>query len=683
MITSPEPRQGLTDYQPADRGSGNGSNPRLNALLREVDEVERTMHQLRAQLAASEDKPASNGNGHHAAGYRPGPRSRGDSNGNGNRNSRRPRGDSSRKQPTRNAKRQAAPTPAIARTSESDWPITPLQASGQGAPPATKTSWVGILGAAVLGLAGLIYLFAGPTGVAASIAGAHMTGFDVAAVALALLDAYLFSLAFTGREPSKRTAAPPRGKPFFVLAIPAREGAAAVASSVRHLLGLQYDAFVVVVVDCGDGSVAEAALDAAQADRRVMVERLPGSSRADALNHAFGIAGGLVDRQDPRLGGVSAAGTLLGLLEPGAWLEPDSLRAVARQFDRQHCAAAQVHVRILGARHSTTAAIEDLETAAFHVIAQTARNRSGTVQLTETGSFFRIGALRKLPPNPWSGSLDDEFDIALRLIELGHRIRSCRETCAYRPGASSLRTLARSRRRRARARRKAWPHISRLWETRRISIATRVTMTFDLLVATPLLAPAAVLASVLALGLAVLPNSQSAIAGLLQGGIGTRVVVLALFVLPLAALCVAYGGTSGARRRRVREVAEAEGISTWALPGVAFAFLASALLRLVPGPSKAPATNARVVYETPALPVATTATPPATERTPAAEDVPVRAPVAAPAPAPAPVSVAAPLRPAPLRAAPLRAVASYPSSAPSHGFDSRDAETIQNWVRSG
>jgi hypothetical protein len=202
-------------------------------------------------------------------------------------------------------------------------------------------------------------------------------------------------------------------------------------------------------------------------------------------------------------------------------------------------------------------------------------------------------------------------------------------------------------------------------------------MTFDLLVATPLLAPAAVLASVLAVGLAVLPSSQSSIAGLLQGGLATRVVVLALFVLPLAALCVAYGGTSGARRRRVRDVTEAEGISTWALPGVAFALFASSLLRLLPGPSKAPAANGRMAYEAPALPIVTPASPPAAERTPAAEHAPV------PEPAPEPMAVAAPLRPAPLRAAPLRAVSTYPSSAPTHGFDSRDAETIQNWVRSG
>ncbi|HUZ30193.1 MAG TPA: glycosyltransferase family 2 protein [Solirubrobacteraceae bacterium] len=637
------------DDRPAHRGP-HDAGPRLTALLEEVYDVERTMAQLRAQVETSEPAPA--------------PQARnGRRNGHGIGNGASPPS-------TGNGRRNGHLTPPVARSAESDWPIAAVEAPGNDAPPATKTSWAGLLGAAIVGLAGLVYLLAGPAHVATSTAQARLTVFDVAAAALVCFDAYLFVLACMGREPSKRMSVPPRGKPFFVLAIPARQGAEAVANSVRHLLELQYEGFVVVVVDCGDGSVANAALEAGQGNRRVMAERLPGGSRADALNLAYAIACGLVDRQDPRLRGVSAAGTLLGLLKPGAWLEPEALSTVARQFDRQHCAAVQVHVRILGARHSTAAAIEDFETAAFHVIAQTARNRASTAQLTETGSFFRLGALRKVSAQPWVGSLDDELDIALRMIEMGHRIRSSRDTCAYSPGAGSLRALARSRRRRARARRQAWPHTARLWETRRISVASRAATTLDLVGASPLLAPAATLASVLAVGLAVLPTTQSWIAALVPG-VGTRAVVLVLFALPLVAMSVAYLGTAGTRRRRAREAPEVAGISGSALPGVAVASLLAGLLRLLPGPSKAPAAR-----------VETSRTTFQPMTGPAAHAVPVSAP-----------QPARPVRPARVTPRPVR----QPAEPVSHSFNppaptsngtydvlnARDAETIQQWVRQG
>jgi hypothetical protein len=600
----------------------------LAALLKEVDEVERTMRVLQAELAAQN----GNGNGHAPA-----------TNGNGNGHAPATNGNGNGHAPATNGNGNGHhPVPG--------WPVaTPTRRLPVApAPPVSRTPMASFLGLAVVLLAGVTYLLAGPSWAAPSLTHARLSAFDVGVLALVGFNAYLIALAMIGREPGKRFVVPARGRPFFVIAVPAARATAGLQRTVQRLLELQYEQYLVVVVDRGEGDAGRAALAAAGGDPRVMIEQLSGARRADALNHAFGVACDLLERRDPRLGGVSAAGLIFSVVQPGGWLEPEALRVVARQFDRQHCAATQIHVRILASGRTTAAAIEDLESAAFHVIAQTARNRTATAQLRDVGAFFRLGPLRKLSERPWTASPDDELDIALRLIETGNRIRSCRDTCAYREAAGSLGSLARRRRLRARGIRNAWPHISRLWEARRISIATRLSLTLQLLVPAPFLAPAIPLACLLALVLAVVPADHGITAAVVHGGMGVRAVVLALTVAPLAALCWAYIGTSGARRRRVVEAPEVQGISAWALPGVAAALLAHGVLRLVPG---------RAGREQPIQPFWLGAL-----EASARPSVPPSAPSAPRVVPDVPTHV------------------SSPSSTP---WSFRDAETIQAWVRTG
>jgi hypothetical protein len=604
-----------------------GPNRRLAELLQEVDEVERTMRMLQAELITHDGpSPTPDANGHH----RPMPQPQSNGNGTGG-------GDIS--------------------TLEDDGP-----AFAAGSPPASRTPIAAFLGLTVLIGAGLTYLLAGPSWAAPSLSRARLSAFDIGVLALVCVNAYLIALALIGREPRKRFVVSARGRPFFVIAVPAARASAGLQRTIQRLLESRYERYLVVVVDRGEGEAGQAALLAAGGDPRVIVESLSGARRADALNHAFGLACGLLDRRDPRLDGVSAAGLIFSIVQPGGWLEPEALRIVSRQFDRQHCAATQIHVRILESGRTTAAAIEGLESAAFHVIAQTARNRTATAQLRDIGAFFRLGALRKLSEQPWSAAADDELEIALRLIENGHRIRSCRDTCAYREAASSLGSLAHRRRLRARGIRGAWPHISRLWEARRISLATRTSMTLQLLIPAPFLAPAIPLACLLALVLALLPADHGLTAAIVHGGIGVRGVVLALILAPLAALCWAYIGTSGARRRRVGEAPEVQGISAWALPGVAVALLAHGVLRLFPGrparPGWIPGQN-----------------PPARE-TPTM--LPTELVSAQPAWLAAPSPQAAPPVPQIVPGVPAHA-----SSHPPTPWNFRDAETIQAWVQTG
>lgn len=438
-----------------------------------------------------------------------------------------------------------------------------------------------VLGTVLLAVAAAIYMLAGPGATGADSPRVQLGAFDVGAGMVVCLDLYLLLLAFWGRQRSRRQVRLSRGNPFFVLAIPARHGAGAVASSVAHLLGLQSTRYLIVVIDCGHGTISRAASEVARGDRRVILERLPGASRADALNRAVTLASELVDQRDHRLEGVSAAGTVLGVLEPGAWLDPLALTAVAGQFDRQHCAAIQTHVAILGARGCTAAALEDFEAAAFGTISQTPRNRSGTAQLGPTGAFLRLGALRKVSLSPWRASLDDELDIGLRLIEMGYRVRYCPDATAYRPATGSIAELAHARRRRARARRQAVRQVPRLWETRRISVATRLALTFDLALATPLLVPAVTLACLLAAGLGLLADEPSRLGALLPTGVGLRALVVVSALLPLLAGGFAYLASGAARKSDSHREPGLTPAPGWALPGLAVAYLLAGLARIV------------------------------------------------------------------------------------------------------
>jgi 1,2-diacylglycerol 3-beta-glucosyltransferase len=363
------------------------------------------------------------------------------------------------------------------------------------------------------------------------------TNYFVAGVVIYYLLLYVISL--TRRGPKTLV----RAKPFFVLFVPARNEAKVLRSSLEALVSLDYQRYLVLVMDDGstDGT-GEIAQEFAESHPVMIVTRdqaRAGRGKSDVLNHAFSIVCELLSRGDSRLQGTTASDIVVGIVDADGRLESEALTRVAPYFADRDVASVQTAVRIGNVRDGLLAQLQDMEFVGFSCFVQVARDKLGSSGLGGNGQFTRLSALQQLGISPWRPSaLTEDLDLGLSLVARGWRTRFCPEAYVTQQGLTRFRPLLRQRVRWIQGHYYCWKHIPRLLTRPGIRAATRLDLTLYLL----LVVTVVVVVGNLGLGFAGSAGLITVEDRFLESITGTphNLLLLSLALLPLVMFMIVY-----------------------------------------------------------------------------------------------------------------------------------------------
>jgi len=364
-------------------------------------------------------------------------------------------------------------------------------------------------------------------------------GYLMAGVAL-----YYFALfALSARLFARRRPQPAATAPFMVLVIPAHNEELVIEETLASLTRLDYDDYLVLVVD--DGSTDETAALAGrfEQDRRVLVvsrgRDIAGRGKGAVLNHGFDIVCDLVERRDPRFGGRDAAEVVIGVMDADGVLEAHTLRDVAALFAEPNVGGVQIGVRIANGGDGLLERCQDMEFVGFSHLAQAARDRIGSVGLGGNGQFTRLSALLSLRRAPWTDCLTEDLDLGLSLVRRGWRIRFCPTAWVAQEGVSSIRAWLRQRTRWAQGHYQCWTHFPALLGARNAPLVTRIDLSIYLLFVTFVMFVTANLLITIA-GVAGLLWLSNDFLSFIPAGVPRNVATEVLGVGPVAIFLVRY-----------------------------------------------------------------------------------------------------------------------------------------------
>jgi 1,2-diacylglycerol 3-beta-glucosyltransferase len=304
-------------------------------------------------------------------------------------------------------------------------------------------------------------------------------GYFMAAVSLYYVVLFVLSLrVLARREPA------PGPRPAMALIMPAHNEEAVIRDTLDSLVRLEYDRYVVIVVN--DGSVdgtGGVAREFETTGRVLVVDRPPevaGRGKGAVLNEGYRVLGRLLEEQH-RFVADFGDDVVVGVLDADGHLEPDALQEVARLFVDAKVAGVQMGVIIGNARDGLLERCQDLEFVGFSHLAQAARDRIGSVGLGGNGQFTRLVALRSLGRPPWTDCLTEDLDLGLNLTRLGWQIRFCRTTSVTQQGVTTIRAWLRQRTRWAQGHYQCWHHVPGLLAANNVRLATRLDLSLYLL----------------------------------------------------------------------------------------------------------------------------------------------------------------------------------------------------------
>lgn len=256
---------------------------------------------------------------------------------------------------------------------------------------------------------------------------------------------YGMSLLAASRRPPrhrKNAGADQDGEMFFVFVLPCLDEDRVIANSVRRLLAIPGDNYAVLVVDDASADDTVAAVESID-DPRVWLYRrtLPearqgkGAALNAGLRHL--VAGPLRDADPQR--------TVVAIVDADGRLEPQALVEVTPYFGDPRVAAVQVGVRINNRFTSRLARMQDMEFVIYTEVFQRGRRHLRSVGLGGNGQFMRLAALQSLGESPWSHSLTEDLDLAVRLLAQGWHNEFCHTAAVHQQGVPELRRLVRQR----------------------------------------------------------------------------------------------------------------------------------------------------------------------------------------------------------------------------------------------
>ncbi len=375
-----------------------------------------------------------------------------------------------------------------------------------------------------------------------------------------------YVLLFVLAALSPRRPQPCADGPLMVILVPARNEELVIGCTVDSLLALDYERFLVMVVDdCSTDSTAAIVSAAASVSggRLRLVERPSGRPRegkSGTLNAGFAALGSMLKARDPGLGGAGADDIIVGVVDADGLLDRHTLDHIAPYFSDPRVGAVQIGVRIFNAVDGVLPRLQDMEFVGFSCLVQMARDRLGSVGLGGNGQFVRLSALTGLGVAPWApAALTEDLALGLSLVEAGWRTRFCHSAFVAQQGLTSLKPLLRQRTRWIQGHYQCWAHLPALASGRRIRWITRIDLMLYLGLVTAVMVAGFSLMAGLAGAIGILPVTNSFLT-FLPPGLGHRALLLAIGLGPLVLLVATY------QRFALRR------LPLWELPAFAMAF---------------------------------------------------------------------------------------------------------------
>jgi len=308
-------------------------------------------------------------------------------------------------------------------------------------------------------------------------------GYFMALVSLYYVALFLLSSRWAARHDPATTTAPP-----VVLIMPAHNEELVITSTLESLVRLDYDRYLVLVVNDGSTDETAARARAFEHTGRVRVIDRPlhvsGQGKGAVLNEGYRQLLALLEAGDPLVEGFAADDVVVGVVDADGHLEPNALRDVAHLFDDPEVGGVQMGVVIGNAPKGLIPRCQDLEFTGFSQLAQAARDRMGSVGLGGNGQFTRLVALKSLRRDPWTDCLTEDLDLGLHLTRLGWEIRFCRTTSVTQQGVRTVGAWLRQRTRWAQGHYQCWDHIPKLLTARKVPLVARFDLTLYLLFVT-------------------------------------------------------------------------------------------------------------------------------------------------------------------------------------------------------
>jgi 1,2-diacylglycerol 3-beta-glucosyltransferase len=304
-------------------------------------------------------------------------------------------------------------------------------------------------------------------------------GYFMAGVSLYYVLLFVLSLkALAPRDP------PSGSRPGMALILPAHNEEAVIGDTLESLVRLEYDRYLVIVVNDGStDTTGEIARQFEATGRVLVVDRPPevaGRGKGAVLNEGYRLLNRLLEDEHRLVAGFGEE-VVVGVMDADGELEPRALEEVARLFGDPRVAGVQMGVIIGNAREGLIERCQDLEFVGFSHLAQAARDRIGSVGLGGNGQFTRLSALRSLGRPPWTDCLTEDLDLGLNLTRLGWEIRFCRTTSVTQQGVRTLRAWLRQRTRWAQGHYQCWHHVPKLLAARGVGLPSRLDLSLYLL----------------------------------------------------------------------------------------------------------------------------------------------------------------------------------------------------------
>jgi 1,2-diacylglycerol 3-beta-glucosyltransferase len=331
-------------------------------------------------------------------------------------------------------------------------------------------------------------------------------------------------------------------RPAMALIVPAHNEEAVIGETLESLMRLEYDRYIVIVVNDGSTDATGELARAFEATGRVLVVDRPpevaAQGKGAVLNEGFRVLNRLLE-EEPRLVAGFDDDVVIGVVDADGLLEPDALDEIARLFADPHVGGVQMCVIIGNAREGLIERCQDLEFVGFTHLAQAARDRIGSVGLGGNGQFTRLAALRSLGRPPWTDCLTEDLDLGLNLTRLGWKIRFCRTTSVTQQGVRTIRAWLRQRTRWAQGHYQCWRHVPRLLAARNLRLWTRLDLSLYVLFVAFIMFVAAnfAIGAAGAIGLVWVDNEFLAF---LPPGPPRNVTVLVVGISPVVLLMVRY-----------------------------------------------------------------------------------------------------------------------------------------------
>jgi hypothetical protein len=286
---------------------------------------------------------------------------------------------------------------------------------------------------------------------------------DAIGIIAALMAIYIFGAAYlllaaAWRSPAARSATPP--PLLFALVIPALNEELVIANTIRHLLSLPGDNYMILVMnDASDDGTAKVVAGFAGQPVRLITRHAPHArlGKGAVLNHAYQA---ILASELPDLYG--ADNVIMVVMDADGQVPRDLLAYAAPYFADPNTGAVQVAVRMLNAHENLVTRWQHLEFVMFNALCSRARERLGSVSLGGNGQFVRLSALQSLGHAPWTDCLTEDLDIGLRLLLAGWRNHYCHSTHVAQQAVTELGRLVRQRARWFQGHLSCWKHIPAL-----------------------------------------------------------------------------------------------------------------------------------------------------------------------------------------------------------------------------